>query len=90
MPQGKTVTYAQFVAKLRPQKPEPERVRITVGGNLIDCPGDKRTPTTEITTIKMHLNSVVSKPQSKYLCTDVHNFYLNTIMEDPEYMSIKV
>ena len=55
VPQGKTVTYARIVAELRPQKAEPERVRITVGGNLIDYPGDKSTPTTEITTIKMHL-----------------------------------
>ena len=90
MPQRQTVTYAQFVAKLRPQKPEPERVRITVGGNLIDCPGDKRTPTTEITAIKMYLNSVVSTPEAKYMCKDVHNFYLNAIIEDQEYMRIRV
>ena len=61
-----------------------------MGGKLIDFPANKRTPTTEITTIKMHLNSVVSTPEAKYLCTDVHNFYLNTIMEYPDYMSIKV
>ena len=70
------------MAELRPQKAEPELVRITVGGNSIDYPGEKRTPTTEITTIKIRLNSVVSTPEAKYLCTDVHNFYLNTIMED--------
>ena len=32
----------------------------------------------------------MSKLEAKYMCTDVHNFYLNTIMEDPEYMRIKV
>ena len=90
VPQGKTVTYARVVAELRPQKSEPERVRITVGGNLIDYPGDKRTPTTEITTIKMHLNSVVSTPEAKYFCTYFHNFYLKTITEGPDYMRIKI
>ena len=90
MTQGKTVAYARVVAKLRPQKSELERVRITVGGNLIDYPVDKSTPTTEITTIKMHLNSAVSTPEAKCICTDVQNFYLNKIMEDPEYMRIKV
>ena len=88
--QGKIVTYALIVAKLRPQKAEPESVKISVGGNLIDYPGDKLTPTIEITTIKIHLNSVMSTPEAKCLCTDVHYFYLNTIMEDPEYMRIKV
>ena len=90
MLQGKKVTYGQVVAELRPQKAEPERVRITVGENLIDYPGDKLTPTTEITTIKMHINSVVSTPKAKYLCTDVHNINLNTILEDPKYTRIKV
>ena len=59
-------------------------------GNLIDYPGDKRTPTTEIKTIKIYLNSVVSTSEAKYLCTYVHNFYLNKIMGDPEYTRIKV
>ena len=90
VPQGKTVTYAQVVAKLIPQKEETDRVRITVGVNLINYPGKKITPTTEIKTIKIQLSIVVSTPEAKYLCTDVHNFYLNTIMEDPEYMRIKV
>ena len=40
VPQGKTVTYAQVVAKLRPQKSDIECVRITVGGNLIDYSGE--------------------------------------------------
>ena len=38
----------------------------------------------------MHFKSVVYTLEAKYLCTDVHNFYLNKIMEDPEYMRIKV
>ena len=79
VPQGKKVTNPRFVAKLRPQKEKPECVRITVGGNLIAYLGDKRTQTTEITTTKMQLNSVLSTPEAKYLCKDVHNFYLKTI-----------
>ena len=78
------------MTELRPQKAGPECVRITVGGDLIDYPGDKHNPTTEITTIKIYPNRVVSTPEAKDLCTYVHNFYLNTIMEYPEYMGIKV
>ena len=32
----------------------------------------------------------MSTSEAKYLCTDVHKFYLNTIMEEPEYTRIKV
>ena len=35
----RTVTYARIVVDYQPQKDDPNRVRITVGGNLIDYPG---------------------------------------------------
>ena len=38
----------------------------------------------------MHLNNVVSTPEAKYLSKYVHNFYLNAIIEDQEYMRIRV
>ena len=44
--QVKTVTYARVVAELIPQKAEPERVRIILGGNILDYLSEKRTPTT--------------------------------------------
>jgi hypothetical protein len=36
IPKDPTVTYARIVIDHRPQKDDPNRVRITVGGNLID------------------------------------------------------
>ena len=36
IPGYRTVTYAHIVVDFRPQKKDPNRVRITVGGNLID------------------------------------------------------
>lgn len=39
IPWDRTVTYARIVVDYRPQKFDPNRVRITVGGNLIDYPG---------------------------------------------------
>ena len=39
IPSDCTVTYARIVVDYRPQKDDPNRVRITVGGNLIDYPG---------------------------------------------------
>ena len=49
----RTVTYACIVVDFRPQKTDPNRVRITVGGNLIDYPYELTTRTTDLTTSKL-------------------------------------
>jgi hypothetical protein len=90
VPTGRTVTCARFCANIRPQKEETHRCRITVGGDRIDYPGEVSTKTAGLTTIKLLLNSVVSKPTAKFMTADVNNFYLNTPLERPEYMRILV
>jgi hypothetical protein len=56
---------------MRPQKSEPARTRLTVGGNLIDYPGDKSAPTADLTTFKCLINSTLSTPKAKMCCFDV-------------------
>jgi hypothetical protein len=41
-------------------------------------------------TIKLLLNSVVSKPNGRFMTVDVKNFYLSTPLEHPEYMRIPI
>ena len=53
IPKDRTVTYARIVVDYRPQKDDPNRVRITVGGNLIDYPGELMTQTANLTTTKI-------------------------------------
>ena len=43
-----TVTYARIVIDYRPQKTDPNRVRITAGGNLIDYPDELTTRTSDL------------------------------------------
>ena len=74
------ITYVRIVVDYCPQKNEPNRTRLTVGGNLIDYPGDVRTPTADTTTAKIVINSTISTPKSKYLVGDFNNFYLVTPM----------
>jgi len=38
IPRDRTVTYARIAVDYQPQKDDPNRVRITVGGNLINYP----------------------------------------------------
>eukprot|EP00804_Cyclotella_cryptica_P012340 CCRYP_018199-RA/>CCRYP_018199-RA protein AED:0.46 eAED:0.46 QI:0/-1/0/1/-1/1/1/0/101 len=56
----KDVTYGRIVANYRPEKDDPYRIRLTVGGNRITYPGDCGTPTADMLTTKILLNSVIS------------------------------
>jgi hypothetical protein len=71
---------------IRPQKPEPNRTPITVGGNLIDYPGDVSTKTADLVTAKILWNSVLSTPGERYMAINVKIFYLGTPLDRPEYL----
>ena len=63
---GKKPTYAQVVVNFRPQKADPNRVRITAGGNLIKFAGDLTTRTADLTTEKMLRNSTISTEGARF------------------------
>eukprot|EP00804_Cyclotella_cryptica_P029865 CCRYP_010777-RA/>CCRYP_010777-RA protein AED:0.22 eAED:0.28 QI:0/0/0/1/1/1/4/0/696 len=86
----KDVTYGRIVANFRPEKDYPYRIRLTVGGNRINFPGDCGTPTADMITVKILLNSVISTVNAKFMTIDIKDFYLNTPMERPEYMQLKL
>ena len=77
-----------MVVDYRPQKPDPNRVRITAGGNIIEYPGELTTRTADLTKSKILWNSVLSTQDTKYMCIDIKNFYLVTPLDIFEYMSI--
>jgi hypothetical protein len=52
VPKVKIVTYGPFVVDIRPNKSETHRVRLTVGGNLIQYQGDVSTRSADLTTSK--------------------------------------
>ena len=60
VPAGRTVTYGRIVAKIRPQKAETHRTRLTLGGNLIHFSGEVTTPTADLITAKLIFDSVLS------------------------------
>ena len=90
VPKHKRPTYARFVCSYRPQKAEPYRTRITVGGNLIDYPGNRSMKVADMTTFKILVNSTLSTPGARWLGLDVKNYYLGTPIEDYEYMFITI
>ena len=84
------VTYGIIVCDYRSHKEEPHRTRFIVGGNQIEYPGDVSAPTSDMPTNNMLINSTLSTPISKYMCTDIKNFYLGTPMEKFKYTRLKL
>jgi len=90
VPKHKCATYGRIVCNVCPQKEEIYRTRLTVDGNLIDFPGNKSTPTVDLLTAKLLINSTISTPGAVFLGIDLANFYLNTLMAKPEYMRLRL
>ena len=65
-------------------------VQLTAEGEKITFGGPLSTPTSDLTTSKLHWNSVISTPGAKYHVVDVNNFYLNNAMTNHEYYSISL
>jgi hypothetical protein len=78
---GHKWTYARIVVDHRPQKEDPNRIRIAVGGNLITYKGSTSTRTADLTTSKLLWNSVLSTEGTQYMCLDIKNFYLTAALD---------
>ena len=85
---GQKYTYARVVLDYRPQKADPNRIRITAGGNLIQYDDELSVRTADITTAKLHWNSVISTTDARYMCLDISLFYLTANLEYYEYMKM--
>ena len=76
------------MAEIRLHEAETHLTQITVGGNLINFPGNVTTPTADIIMTKLIFNSVLSTKNEKFMCSDISNFYLKNTMDRYEYMKI--
>ena len=71
-----------------PQKTDPNHIRITSGGNLIEYPGEITTRTADLTTSKILWNIIISNIKAKHMCIDINFFNLYTLLDRYEYMQI--
>lgn len=88
VPPGRKVTYGRIVVDYRPQKDDPNRTRLTVGGDRLEYPWNKSTPTAGLTTSKLLFNSILSTAGAKFLGIDIRHFYLCTPLDRYEYMRL--
>jgi hypothetical protein len=82
------VAHTRVVCKVRPTKDDPNRTRITIKGNTIAYLGNTGTKTGSLELVKGVLNSVCSQKKAKFLTADLENFYLETLLDCPEYSRI--
>ena len=87
----KDVTYGLITCLIRPEKiEEPNRTRLVAGGDRVHYPFDAGTPTADLLTVKLLINSIISTPGARFFTMDIKNFYLCTPMERYEYMRLKL
>ena len=79
-----------FVCNHRPLKTEIWRTRLTVGGDLLECPYDAASPAASLIKTKLIINSTISDAHkgARFMAADLKDFFLNTPMPHPEFMKI--
>ena len=87
---GRKVTYDHIVKKILPHKEDMHRAYLKIGGNLINHPGDVRTPTSNRMTKKLPLNSTILSEGARFIAYNVRKLYLNTPLKSYDYMRIHI
>jgi hypothetical protein len=64
---GKKFTFANPVVDHRPQKEDPNQIRITAMGNLVSYNGELSVRTADINMAKIHWNSIISTKGVQYM-----------------------
>jgi len=52
--------------------------------------GNAGTPTADLLTVKLLINSIISTDGAKFMTMDIKDFYLNTPMARYEYMRLRI
>ena len=76
------------VCEVKSHKEDPNQTCINVAGSQICYPGDVGTPTCSLDVVKLVINSVLSRCNVRFVWFDFKNFYLQTPMEQSDYVRI--
>jgi hypothetical protein len=61
-----------------------------MGGDRIIYDGNVSTPTGDLTTVKVLINSVLTTPTARFMSINIKDFYLGTLMARFEYVCTPV
>ncbi len=63
---------------------------MVVGGDRVHYPSNAGTPTANLLTVKILINSIISTPGKKIMTIYTKDFYLNTPMARYKYMQLRI
>ena len=86
----KGICHTRLVCEYRPDKDDPNMTHITIVGGHIIVPFDVFTPIGSLELVKLIINSVLSRQNARFSAFDIKNFYLDTPIENPEYVRVKL
>ena len=79
-----------MVCTVQTQKEYHNHTRITIGVNHICYPGNVGTPTASLELLKIIFSIFLSQPGESYSTSDIKNFYFVTLLDQPEYVKIRL
>ncbi len=88
VPAHKQVTYGSMVCDHRPLKKEPNRCRLVVGGDRLTYDHETAAPAANLLEAKLMINSTISTKDARFLTIDIKDFFLSSLMPQPEYMKM--
>jgi hypothetical protein len=88
---SKDVTYQLTTCLIHPEKiDKPNRTKLVAGRDRVHYPGNAGTPTTNLITVKLLINSIILTAGAKFMTMNIKDFYLNTPMTRYECMRLKL
>ena len=79
----KDIWHTRVVCEYRHNKDDPNRTRITIAGGHILVPFDVSTPTGSLELVRLMINILLSRQNTRFAAFDIKIFYLDTPMENP-------
>jgi hypothetical protein len=86
--QSKDVTYGLITCLIRIDKPN--QTRLVAGRDRVHYPSNTGTPTADLITVKLLINSIILTTGAKFMTMNIKDFCLNTLMVQYEYMRLKL
>ncbi len=92
---AKDVMYSLLICLIKLKKiEEPNRTRLVAWGDRVHCPVNAGTPTANLITTKLLINSMISTPGARFFTMDIKNpilprvrYQWNTYTFEPEWAS---
>ena len=84
------MAYAKLVCDHRPIKKEKFRVRLTLGGDVLEYDGNASSSAASLLEVKLLFNGVLSDADkgARFISVGLKDSFLQSFLEEPEYIQI--